>query len=77
MPISTYRYYHRTLDVSKVLSSLMPSHGMTIARMIQQLKVTSTPALSCASLREMEERDVSAVQNCTEDTWSASTSHHF
>lgn len=35
--------------------------NMTIARMIRQFKVASTPALSRAGLREMEETDVSAV----------------
>jgi glycylpeptide N-tetradecanoyltransferase len=34
---------------------------MTIARMIRQFKVPSTPTLSRAGLREMEERDVPAV----------------
>jgi glycylpeptide N-tetradecanoyltransferase len=35
--------------------------NMTIARMIRHFKVPSSPALSRAGLREMEERDVSAV----------------
>ena len=35
--------------------------NMTIARMIRQFKVGSTPALSRVGLREMEEKDVSAV----------------
>jgi len=34
---------------------------MTIARMIRQSKVPSTPSLARSGLREMEERDVSAV----------------
>jgi glycylpeptide N-tetradecanoyltransferase len=62
-PISTCRYYHRTLNVPKLVDvkfTYVP-RDMTIARMIRQFKLPSTPALSRVGLREMEERDVSAV----------------
>ena len=62
-PISTCRYYHRTLNVPKLVDvkfTYVP-RNMTIPRMIRQFKVPSTPALSRSGLREMEERDVSAV----------------
>jgi glycylpeptide N-tetradecanoyltransferase len=62
-PISTCRYYHRTLNVPKLVDAKFTyvPRGMTIARMVRQFKVPSTPALSRAGLREMEERDVPAV----------------
>jgi len=62
-PISTCRYYHRTLNVPKLVDAKFTyvPRNMTIARMIRQFKVASAPALSRAGLREMEERDVSAV----------------
>ncbi|KAI9453987.1 N-myristoyl transferase [Lactarius psammicola] len=62
-PISTCRYYHRTLNVPKLVDikfTYVP-RDMTIARMIRQSKVPSTPLLSRSGLREMEVRDVSAV----------------
>ncbi len=62
-PISTCRYYHRTLNVPKLVDakfSYVP-RNMTIARMVRQFKTPSTLALSRSGLREMEERDVSAV----------------
>ena len=62
-PISTCRYYHRTLNVPKLVDvkfTYVP-RDMTIARMIRHFKLPSTPALLRAGLREMEERDVSAV----------------
>ncbi|KAI9441266.1 N-myristoyl transferase [Lactarius indigo] len=62
-PISTCRYYHRTLNVPKLVDvkfTYVP-RDMTIARMVRQSKVPSTPFLSRSGLREMEERDVSAV----------------
>ncbi len=62
-PISTCRYYHRTLNVPKLVDvkfTYVP-RNMTIARMIRQFKAPSTLALSRSGLREMEERDVSAV----------------
>jgi glycylpeptide N-tetradecanoyltransferase len=62
-PISTCRYYHRTLNVPKLVDAKFTfvPRGMTIARMVRQFKVSSTPALTRAGLREMEERDVPAV----------------
>jgi glycylpeptide N-tetradecanoyltransferase len=62
-PISTCRYYHRTLNVPKLVDAKFTyvPRGMTIARMVRRFKVPSTPALSRAGLREMEERDVPAV----------------
>jgi len=62
-PISTCRYYHRTLNVPKLVDAKFTyvPRNMTIARMIRQFKVASAPTLSRAGLREMEERDVSAV----------------
>ena len=62
-PISTCRYYHRTLNVPKLVDvkfTYVP-RDMTIARMVRQAKVPSTPTLARSGLREMEERDVSAV----------------
>ncbi len=62
-PISTCRYYHRTLNVPKLVDvkfTYVP-RDMTIARMIRQSKVPSSPFLTRSGLREMEERDVSAV----------------
>ena len=62
-PISTCRYYHRTLNVPKLVDvkfTYVP-RDMTIARMIRQSKVPSTPSLARSGLREMEEKDVSAV----------------
>jgi len=62
-PISTCRYYHRTINVPKLVDAKFTyvPRNMTIARMVRQFKVPSNPALSRAGLREMEERDVSAV----------------
>ena len=62
-PISTCKYYHRTLNVPKLVDAKFTyvPRNMTIARMIRQFKVGSAPALSRAGLREMEEKDVSAV----------------
>ncbi|KAI9508279.1 N-myristoyl transferase [Russula earlei] len=62
-PISTCRYYHRTLNVPKLVDAKFTyvPRNMTIARMIRQYKVPSNPSLSRAGLREMEEKDVAAV----------------
>lgn len=62
-PISTCRYYHRTLNVPKLVDAKFTyvPRNMTIARMIRQFKAPSTLALLRSGLREMEERDVSAV----------------
>jgi glycylpeptide N-tetradecanoyltransferase len=62
-PISTCKYYHRTLNVPKLVDAKFTyvPRNMTIARMIRQFKPPSTLTLSRSGLREMEERDVSAV----------------
>lgn len=62
-PISTCRYYHRTLNVPKLVDAKFTyvPRNMTIARMIRQFKPSSTLALSRFGLREMEDRDVPAV----------------
>lgn len=62
-PISTCRYYHRTLNVPKLVDAKFTyvPRNMTIARMIRQFKAPSTLALSRFGLREMEDRDVPAV----------------
>lgn len=62
-PISTCRYYHRTLNVPKLVDAKFTyvPRNMTIARMIRQFKPPSTLALSRSGLREMEDRDVPAV----------------
>ncbi|KAN0136941.1 Myristoyl-CoA:protein N-myristoyltransferase, N-terminal domain containing protein [Lactarius tabidus] len=62
-PVSTCRYYHRTLNIPKLVDvkfTYVP-RDMTIARMIRQAKVPSIPTLARSGLREMEEKDVSAV----------------
>lgn len=62
-PISTCRYYHRTLNIPKLVDvkfTYVP-RDMTIARMIRQAKVPSTPTLARSGLREMEVKDLSAV----------------
>ncbi|TFY67081.1 hypothetical protein EVG20_g4072 [Dentipellis fragilis] len=62
-PVSTCRYYHRTLNVPKLVDvkfTFVPRH-MTIARMIRQYQVPSKPHLASSGLREMEERDVEGV----------------
>jgi glycylpeptide N-tetradecanoyltransferase len=62
-PISTCRYYHRTLNVPKLVDAKFTyvPRNMTIARMVRQFKAPSTLALSRSGLREMEDRDVPAV----------------
>ncbi|KAJ7632713.1 N-myristoyl transferase [Roridomyces roridus] len=59
-PISVCRYYHRALNVSKLLDvgfTFVP-RNMTAARMIRMNKVPDSTTLS---LRPIEERDVVAV----------------
>ncbi|TFK76301.1 N-myristoyl transferase [Pluteus cervinus] len=59
-PISTCRYYHRSLNVAKLVDvkfTYVP-RNMTLARMIRVHKVPSTTTLS---IREMEEKDVDQV----------------
>jgi len=62
-PISTCRYYHRTLNVPKLVDAKFTyvPRNMTIARMVRQFKTPSTLALSRSGLREMEDMDVPAV----------------
>ena len=62
-PISTHMYYRRTSNVPKLIdvTSTYVPRDMTIARMIQQSKVPSTLSRARSGLREMEEKDVSAV----------------
>ncbi|THH12512.1 hypothetical protein EW146_g7623 [Bondarzewia mesenterica] len=62
-PVSTCRYYHRSLNVPKLVDvkfTFVP-RNMTLARMIRQFKVPSAPHLSRSGLREMEQRDVEGV----------------
>ena len=62
-PISTCRYYRRTLNVPKLVDAKFTyvPRNMTIARMVRQFKAPSTVALSRSGLREMEDKDVPAV----------------
>lgn len=57
------RYFHRSLNVPKLVDvkfTYVP-RSMTLARMIRQFKLPSSPHLSRSGLREMEERDVVEV----------------
>ena len=57
------RYFHRSLNVPKLVDvkfTYVP-RSMTLARMIRQFKLPSSPHLSRSGLREMEERDVTEV----------------
>ena len=62
-PISTCKYYHRTLNVPKLVDAKFTfvPRNMTIARMIRQFKTPSTLAMSRSGLWELEDRDVPAV----------------
>ncbi|KIJ41286.1 hypothetical protein M422DRAFT_255796 [Sphaerobolus stellatus SS14] len=64
-PVSTCRYYHRLLNVPKLVDigfTYIP-RNMTLARMIRLNKLPTVPDLSRnnAGLREMEEGDVKQV----------------
>jgi len=62
-PVSTCRYYHRSLNVPKLLDvkfTYVPRNS-TRARMTLQFKLPSTPHFAASGLREMEERDVEQV----------------
>ncbi|KZV72932.1 N-myristoyl transferase [Peniophora sp. CONT] len=62
-PISTCRYFHRTLNVPKLVDikfTYVP-RNMTLARMIKLYKVPAELKLASKGLREMEDRDVEAV----------------
>ncbi|KAF8643899.1 hypothetical protein AX16_008915 [Volvariella volvacea WC 439] len=59
-PVSTCQYYHRSLNIRKLVDikfTYVP-RNMTIARMTQAYKVPSTTLLP---IREMEERDLEQV----------------
>lgn len=62
-PISSCRYYHRILNVPKLVDvgfTYVP-RNTTLDQLILQSEVPSTPSLAGSGLREMEEGDVSAV----------------
>ncbi|THH10777.1 hypothetical protein EW145_g1082 [Phellinidium pouzarii] len=62
-PISTCRYYHRTINVQKLVDvqfTFVP-RNMTLARMIRRHKLPTTPHFANAGLREMEEKDIPQV----------------
>ncbi|KZT71329.1 N-myristoyl transferase [Daedalea quercina L-15889] len=62
-PISTCRYYHRMINVKKLVEvnfTSVPS-SMTLARLIRLNKLPDTPKLLAHGLREMEDRDVPQV----------------
>ncbi|KAL4246059.1 Glycylpeptide N-tetradecanoyltransferase [Abortiporus biennis] len=62
-PVSTCRYYHRMLNIPKLVAvqfTHVPSN-MTQARMIRLNKVAERPRLLDSGLREMEEKDVDEV----------------
>ncbi|KAI0320750.1 N-myristoyl transferase [Amylostereum chailletii] len=64
-PVSTCRYYHRSLNVPKLVDikfTYVP-RSMTLARMIRLYKVAATPHLTRSGLREMEEGDLEKVQD--------------
>lgn len=59
-PISTCRYFHRSLNVPKLVDVKFTSvpRNSTMARMIRQFNLPVTPSLQ---LREMEEKDVPEI----------------
>ncbi|KAF8485618.1 N-myristoyl transferase [Gautieria morchelliformis] len=64
-PISTCRYYHRSLNVPKLVDvrfTYIPRH-LTLARLIRSNKLPTVPHLSrtSARLREIEDRDIPQV----------------
>ncbi|KAI0724001.1 N-myristoyl transferase [Cerioporus squamosus] len=64
-PVSSCRYYHRCLNIPKLVDvgfTGVPS-TMTLARMIRLHKVPDRPRLLDQGLREMEERDVPQVSD--------------
>ncbi|KAG9012991.1 glycylpeptide N-tetradecanoyltransferase [Tulasnella sp. JGI-2019a] len=64
-PVSTCRYYHRTLNLPK-LADIKFTHiprNTTLARMIKTNELPATPVLEGAGLREMEEKDIEAVES--------------
>jgi len=63
-PVSVCRYYHRLLNVPKLIDVGFTGlkSGMTVARMVRLFKLPSAPALAARGLREMEDRDVPEVR---------------
>ncbi|KAG8891204.1 glycylpeptide N-tetradecanoyltransferase, partial [Tulasnella sp. 403] len=64
-PISTCRYYHRTLNIPKLVDvnfTYVPRNS-TLAKMKRDNAVRDTPSLAAHGLREMEERDLEGVEN--------------
>ncbi|KAG9048699.1 glycylpeptide N-tetradecanoyltransferase [Tulasnella sp. UAMH 9824] len=62
-PISTARYYHRTLNIPKLVDvnfTYVPRNS-TFARMVRLAALPANTSLS--GLREMEERDLDAVES--------------
>ncbi|KAI0636740.1 N-myristoyl transferase [Trametes polyzona] len=62
-PVSSCRYYHRCLNIPKLVAvrfTSVPSN-MTLARMIRLHKLPERPRLLDHGLREMEERDVPQI----------------
>ncbi|EJD02399.1 N-myristoyl transferase [Fomitiporia mediterranea MF3/22] len=62
-PVSTCRYFHRTINVSKLVDvgfTFVP-RNMTLARMTRLHRLPSTPHLVNAGLREMQEKDIAQV----------------
>jgi len=62
-PVSTCRYYHRSLNVPKLVDvkfTYVPRH-LTLARMIRSNKLPAVPHLASAGLREMEDGDIAQV----------------
>ncbi|CDO72929.1 hypothetical protein BN946_scf185002.g114 [Trametes cinnabarina] len=64
-PVSTCRYYHRCLNIPKLVTVRFTGvpPNMTLARMIRLHKVPDRPRLLEHGLREMEDRDVPQVAN--------------
>ncbi|CCM00482.1 uncharacterized protein FIBRA_02516 [Fibroporia radiculosa] len=64
-PISTCRYYHRCLNIKKLVDigfTIVPP-TMTMARLIRLNKLPDIPRLLSQGLREMEERDIPKVMD--------------
>ncbi|OCH93383.1 N-myristoyl transferase [Obba rivulosa] len=62
-PVSTTRYYHRCMNIPKLVSVKffpIPSN-MTVARLARLYKVPDRPYLLDSGLREMEEKDIPQV----------------
>ncbi|KDQ61034.1 hypothetical protein JAAARDRAFT_124146 [Jaapia argillacea MUCL 33604] len=62
-PVSTCRYFHRSLNVPKLIDikfTYVP-RNQTLARMIRLNKVASIPHLAQHGLREMEDKDIPEV----------------